>query len=328
MKITQELMKKLCTDMVRVRELDEKIIESLFEGKLTAFYHSVQGHEACGAGLCAALREGDYVFYNHRGHGIDKCLLRGMSAKQIIAEHYGRATGGAGGFAGFHYADLELGIPGMDGMVGGNLTVAAGAAIACQMRGKGQVVACVFGDGATGRGAFHEALLMSAAQKLPVVWSCENNLYQVGTPLKVSHPKEDLADFAHGYGMPSAIVDGMDVMAVYEAVEPAVERARAGKGPTLLEMKTYRFRAHAEGLIDKCTYGDGGLRPQKEIEAWKKRDPIRVFQDTLLEKGVLTAADIERIEREAKKEMEEAAEFALESAYPNPEDMSKALYAA
>jgi TPP-dependent pyruvate/acetoin dehydrogenase alpha subunit len=320
-------MKKFYTDMVRVRKLDEKIIQSLFEGKLMAFFHSCQGHEACGVGLCAALREDDYLYYNHRGHGIDKCLPRGMSAKEIIAEHYGRATGGGNGFAGFHFADMRLGIPGMDGMVGGNLTVATGTGIACQLRGTGQVVASCLGDGGTGRGTFHESMLMAATWKLPVVWFCENNLYQVGTPLKVSHPKEDLADFAYGYGIPSAIVDGQDVVAVYEAAQQAVERARAGEGPTFLELKTYRFRSHSEGSPDKCMYVEGGLRSQQEIEAWKKRDPIKMFRDRLFEEGILTEAEIDDIDHEAAEEMEEATRFASESPYPDPKNLSKALYA-
>jgi len=327
MKVTKKLMKKLYTDMVRCRKLDEKLIECLFAGELLTFFHSCQGQEAPGAALCALLREDDYLFYNHRGHGLNKCLPRGMSAREILAEHYGKATGAAGGFAGFHYSDMKLGIPGMGGMVAGETTLAAGVGIACQMRGKGQVVACCFGDGATARGPFHEAMLMASTWNLPVVWFCENNRYQQWTCLDKTHPKEDIADFAHGYDIPSLIVDGQDVIAVYEAVKPAIERARAGEGPTLLELKTYRYRPHVEGFPDYSVECEGGIRAEEEVDAWKKKDPIELFKNSLVKKGILTEHDIERIDREATEEMEEARRFSSESPYPNPEDLSKALYA-
>lgn len=326
-KIDKELMIKFYTDMVRLRTCDEKIIELLFAGKVLTFYHSGQGQEAPGVALIAALRGDDYIFYNHRMHGISKCLPRGMSAKSIISEHFGKNTGGARGFAGFHYCDMELGIPGMGGTVGGELTLAAGAGISAQLRGRGQVVVCCFGDGATGRGTFHEAMLMAAKWKLPVVWFCENNLYQQWTSMRVSHPKQDIADFAHGYGIPSDIVDGQDVIAVYEAVVPAIERARAGGGPSLLEVKTYRYRFHSEGGRDASSQDPGGIRPKEEIEGWKQRDPIKLFEGKLLKENILTEADIEKIHGGVIKEMEEAVLFATESPYPDPKDMDKALYA-
>ncbi len=328
MKITNETMIRMYTNMVRVRKLDEKTIECLFAGKLRTFFHSSQGQEAPGVALCAHLNKDDYLFYNHRGHGLNKCLPKGLSAREILAEHFGRATGGGRGFAGFHYSDISIGLPGMGGMVGGETTLAAGAGIACQLRGKGQVAVCCFGDGATGRGPLHEAMLMAAASKLPVIWFCENNLYAQWTCLNVSHPKEDLADFAQGYGMPSMIVDGQDVMAVYEAVGPAVERARSGKGPTFLEIKTYRYRPHAEGFPDYSVQCEGGVRPDEERESWLKRDPIELFRAALLEKDVLTQEDVDRIDREAAGEMEEAEKFAADSPWPNPADFDKALYAA
>ena len=326
-KVTKELLIKFYTDMVRIRKLDEKIIQGVFAGKVLTFYHSCQGQEAPGVALCAHLKEDDYLFYQHRGHGLNKCLPRGMSAIAILAEHYGKATGGSGGFAGYHYSDMKLGIPGVGGMVGGEFTLASGVGIACKLRGKGQVVICNFGDGATGRGTFHEAMLMAATWKLPVIWFCENNRYQQFTCISLTHPKEDLTDFAYGFGIPSATVDGQDIMAVYEAVQPAIERARSGKGPTFLEIKTYRFRSHSEGYPDFSVQSSEGVRPQEEIEAWKRRDPIKLFREDLLGRGILKEADFEKIEREAEEEMEEADRFSSESPYPNPEDMSKALYA-
>jgi len=327
MELSKENMVKLYTDLVRVRKLDEKMIECLYAGKVLTFFHSGQGQEAAGVALNALLREDDYVFYHHRGHGISVCLPRGLSAKKILSEHFGKAAGGGCGFAGFHYSEIDLGIAGLGGMVGGELTLAAGAGIACRLRGKGQVVTSCFGDGATCRGTFHEAMILAATWKLPIIWICENNYYQAFSCLKLSHPKEDLADFAYGYGIPSAIVDGQDIMAVYEAVEPAIERARAGKGPTFLEVKTYRFRSHAEGMPDVSLQCEGGMRPPEEVESWKKRDPIKLFRDRLMELGLLTQSDVERIDRQATEEMVEAEQFAAECPYPDPAAFDKALYA-
>jgi TPP-dependent pyruvate/acetoin dehydrogenase alpha subunit len=250
-----------------------------------------------------------------------------MSAEAILAEHYGKVNGGAEGFAGFHYADLSLGIPGMGGMVGGEFTLAAGVAIAFQLRGAGQVAVCCFGDGATGRGTFHEAMLMSATWKLPVVWFCENNRYQQWTCIDVTHPKEDIVDFGGAYDIPSAAVDGQDVMAVYEAVAPAVDRAREGKGPTLIEAKTFRYRPHVEGFPDYSVGCQDGVRSEAEVKQWKERDPILLFKEVLLEHGVLSGADIEEIDRTAELEMDEAQRSSQEASYPGPEVLDRALYA-
>lgn len=324
MKITKEQQVKLYTDMVRVRKLDETLINGLFAGKVMGFYHSTQGQEAPGVAACALLRKDDYLFYTHRGHGVGKTLPKGVSATALIAEHYGKATGSCGGMAGFHTCEIELGIPGLGGTVGGEFTLAAGMGIAAKMRGKGQVVASFLGDGATGRGTFHTAMLMAANWKLPVVWICENNLYGQFVPISIAYPKENIADLAFGYGIPGVIVDGQDVIAVYEAVSTAVDRARAGEGPSLIECKTYRFRSHLEGFPD---FIGAGLRNEDEVETWKKKDPIELFKKNLLEQGILTGADIERIDREAAEEMEEAEKFASESPPPDPEILKKALYA-
>ena len=326
MEISRDLMMDFYTTMVRIRACDEKVIEKLYEGKLITFFHSCQGQEAPGTALGRSLNKDDYLYYNHRGHGLPKVLPKGLSVNAFVAEHYGRATGAAKGFAGFHNCDIDIGIPGMGGMVGGEATLAAGTALACKMRGKGQMTAIMFGDGATGRGPFHEALLMSATWKLPLVWCIENNLYQQWTCTTVSHPIDDLADFAHGYGMPSAIVDGQDVIACYEALQPAIQRAREGKGPTLLEFKTYRYRPHVEGFPDFSVQCEGGCRPVSEVEEWKKRDPIDLFEKVLLDKGVLKPADIEKIRKDADEEMEEACRFSENSPWPDPKDFDHALY--
>jgi len=324
MKLTKERQIKLYTNMVRVRKLDELMVNSLYGGKVVSFFHSQQGQEAIGVGACTFLRKDDYLFYTHRGHGLCEVISKGLPAKAFIAEHYGKATGGCNGIAGFHTCDLERGIFGLGGTVGGEFTLGAGAGLAAKLKGKGQFVAYFFGDGATGRGTFHTALLMSAYWKLPIVWLCSNNAMAQWVPTKVTYPKENLADLAFGYGIPAAVVDGQDVIAVYEAVQTAVEIAKAGKGPSFIEFKTCRFRAHLEGFPD---FSQCGLRSEEEVNAWKKRDPIILFREKLLKEGVLTQADIDKIAREAEEEVEEADRFATESPVPSPDILEKALYA-
>lgn len=328
MKMSKDLMVKLYTNMVRVRALEEKIIECLYAGKIATFYHSGAGQEAPGVALGALLKDDDYLYYQHRSHGINKCLPKGIDPKLIIAEHFGRATGGAGGIAGFHYAKPELGIFGFAGLVAGEITLATGAAMACQMNGRGQVTVSCFGDGATGRGTVHESMLMASTWKLPIIFFCENNLMAQWTHIRLTHPrKEDLSEFAHYYGMPSATVDGQDVIAVYEAVKPAIERARAGEGPSFLEIKTLRYAGHVEGLPDYSVEHQGGMRPPKEIEEMKKRDPIALYREVLLKKGIATEEEIKGIHEEAKTEMDEARKFAEESPWPARPDFDKLLYA-
>ncbi|TWJ17493.1 thiamine pyrophosphate-dependent dehydrogenase E1 component subunit alpha [Geobacter argillaceus] len=351
MHFDEELLRKLYVDMVRVRTLDKKMIECLMAGKLVSFYHSCQGQEAPGAGLCALLNDSDYIYYNHRGHGINKLLPKGMSAAKMLAEHYGRSTGGAKGFAGFHYCAPEIGIPGMGGMVGGELTLAAGTGLACQFRGEGQVVAVCFGDGATGRGTLHEAMLMAAKWKLPVIFFCENNDMAQFTTLNVTHSNTDVSAFATGHGIPATIVDGQDVLEVYAAVKVAVDRARAGEGPSFLEVKTARCKAHAEGLPDfsvicseggeRCAIRDtcrffpdqcseGGCRPRAAVKELVERDPIALLRGRLLGDGILTDEDLARIDREAQREMDEAAEFSERSpiATYEPGLFERTLYAS
>ena len=329
MELSKELLMKFYTDMVRIRKLDEVLIKGVYSGKVVSFYHSGLGQEAVGVATVATLKEDDYLFYNHRSHGTNKALPRGMSAESLIAEHYGKVNGCCKGLGGIVACNMKLGLPGFPGTVGGYFTVAAGMAIAAKMRGKGQIVVCDFGDGATGRGTFHTGMLMSANWKLPIVWLCENNLMGQWVPIKIAYPKENLADLAFGYGIPSAIVDGQDVIAVYEAVHEAVERVRKGGGPTFLECKTFRYRGHSEGRPIDFQAGVPGkpARDPEEIETWKKRDPIDLFREKLLKKGILTQANIERIDHEATHEMEEAEKLATESPISGPEILEKVLYA-
>ena len=324
MALTKEQLVLFYTNLVFARKTDETVVKGLQEGKVVSFYHSVQGSEAVGVGVCTFLRDDDYLYPHHRGHGIAYIIGKRASVKGFLAEHYGKATGMAGGIAGFHGVDAEHGILGAAGTIGSQFPVSVGWALAAKKNGKGQVTVCGFGDGSSNRGTLHEAMNLAAVWKLPIVWVCENNLYAQFMPLKDAYPREDIADLAAGYNMPGVIVDGQDVIAVHEAVQAAVERARAGEGPSLLECKTYRYRVHSEGSPD-ISHIDP--RPAEEIEAWKKRDPIKLFQKQLLEQKVITKADIERIDAEVTAEVAEIEKFALESPEPDPAILQKVLYA-
>jgi len=247
MTLEKEQLVTLYTNMVRARKADEVIVKGLSEGKVVSFYHSGQGEEAVGVGGCAFLRKDDYIYAQHRGHGIAHVLSKGASPKGFIAEHYGKATGACGGIAGFHFAEPELGMFGGAGTIGSTFPMALGWGLAAHKRGQGQVVLAFFGDGASNRGTLHEAMNLASVWKLPIVWVCHNNLYAQFMPIKDAYAKEDIADLAAGYGMPGVVVDGQDVIAVHETVQAAVERARNGEGPSLVECKTYRYRSHSEG---------------------------------------------------------------------------------
>jgi TPP-dependent pyruvate/acetoin dehydrogenase alpha subunit len=237
----------------------------------------------------------------------------------LLAELFGKRTGYSKGKGGRHIADLEHGVFGKSGTIGGHAPVAVGLATAIQIRGGDQVVMSLFGDGASNRGTTHESVNMSAVWKLPIVWVCENNGYAGMSPVAMSTAAKDVADIAGSYGIPGVTVDGNDVLAVFEAAQEAIGRARAGEGPSLVETKTYRVRAFAEGAVD--------ARDPDEVEAWKRKDPIESFRRRLLERGVLTEEQVASIQEEAEKEMEAARAFAEESPFPEPEEAFEDLYA-
>jgi len=324
MALEKEQLIRLYTNLVRARKLDETVVKGIAEGKTVAFFHSGQGEEAVGVGGCTFLRQDDYIYPHHRGHGVAHAISKGMSPKSFLAEHFGKATGSAGGIAGFHAAEPEIGIMGSAGTIGSQFPVSLGWGLAAKKSGKGQVVVCFFGDGSSNRGTMHEAMNAAALWKLPIVWVCHNNLYAQFMPIKDAYPKENIADLAAGYGMPAAVVDGQDVVAVHEAVQAAVARARAGEGPTLVECKTYRYRAHVEGVPDVSHVEP---RPAEEVEAWKKRDPILLFRDRLLSQGILSQDDVERVDREVAAEIEAAERFAMDSPVPDPAILNQLLYA-
>lgn len=295
----------LYTRMVRIRQFEEKAARLYEQGLLPGFLHSSVGQEAVAVGVCGALRKDDYITSTHRGHG--HIIAKGAGLDRMFAELYGRETGFNRGLGGsMHIMDFELGVLGANGIVGAGIPIAAGAGLSIQLRGTDQVAVAFFGDGAINTGAFHEGINLAAIWDLPCVFVCENNLYAESTPQEYVLRIPALTERARGYGIPGELVDGNDLVAVYDAARRAVERARAGKGPTLLECRTYRWYGHYIG--DPAVY-----RPQEEVEYWKARDPIPRFEAWMKEHVGFDDADREAVWQAVAAEVEAAVKFAEES---------------
>ena len=319
MAIKKEKLIDMCRTMVRIRTFEERVSKEFAAGNIPGFVHLYIGEEATATGVCANLRTDDYITSTHRGHG--HLIAKGGRTDQMMAELYGKKSGYCKGKGGsMHIADTELGILGANGIVGAGIPIAGGAALSAQMRGTGQVVICFLGDGASNRGTFHEGVNMAACWDLPIVYIIENNLYAEKTRISDTSKVANLADRASAYGIPDVTVDGNDVTAVYEAVGAAVARARKGEGPTLVECKTYRWHGHFEG--DAQTY-----KPKEEVEEWMKKDPIAMFRKQLIEMGILTEQDADRITQEVNEEIDKAVKFAEESPFPAPEEALEDVFA-
>lgn len=318
-KYNQETILKFYKEMFRIRTFDNMAAKLFSQGFLAGNIHTCVGQEATAVGTCQALKPGDFITATHRGHG--QCLAKGGDPKLMMAELFGKASGYCGGKGGsMHIADIDLGILGANGIVGAGIPLATGSALASKIKGTDEVSVCFFGDGSSNQGTFHESLNMASAWKLPVVFVCENNLYAVSVSFQRVSNVEYIADRAVAYGIPGAIVDGNDVFAVYEAVEQAVERARAGEGPTLIECRTYRQRGHYEG--DPMVY-----RSKEEMTEWKMRCPIALLRSELLR--IYPAHDVKllHIETEVSKEIEDAVDFAKSAPYPEKGDVLTDVYA-
>jgi len=305
--------------MLTIRFFEEKVFELYGQNLVPGTIHLYAGEEAVAVGVCANLRRDDYITSTHRGHG--HCIAKGAKLGKTMAEILGRRTGYCKGKGGsMHIADFSIGMLGATAVVGAGIPIATGAGLSIKLRRTDQVVACFFGEGASNQGAFHEGINLAAVWGLPVVFVCENNLYAMGTRQSRVMTIENIADRASAYGIPGVMVDGNDVLAVYEAARVAVERARSGEGSTLIECKTYRQKGHSR--FDAAAY-----RPKEEVESWMKKDPIARFQTKLSGMGVLTDAVAQKMVQEAKKAVDEATEFALESPFPEPEEASEDVYA-
>ncbi|KAA3661020.1 MAG: thiamine pyrophosphate-dependent dehydrogenase E1 component subunit alpha [Chloroflexi bacterium] len=304
--------------MVKVREFELRAINERRAGLIPGFIHSCVGQEATAVGACAALNQNDVITSTHRGHG--HLVAKGGEPKYMMAELAARSTGYCGGKGGsLHMTDFDLGILGANGIVAGGIPMAVGAALAFQMRGESRVAMSFFGDGAVNEGAFHEAANLAGLWKLPIIFFCENNLYGEGTPQDKQAPVKDLSRRAEGYNFPGVIVDGNDVVAVFEATQTAVSRARAGEGPTFIEGKTYRYRGHYEG--DPMIY-----RSPDELKAWREKDPIASFRNRLLGEDVVGEGKITAVNQEIQTLLDEAVEFAANSPEPAPETAMAGVY--
>jgi TPP-dependent pyruvate/acetoin dehydrogenase alpha subunit len=308
-----EILKSLYRKVSLIRRFEDRVYRLFLEGEIPGTLHQYQGQEAVAAGVCSTLRLNDWVTSTHRPHG--HALAKGVITREAMAELYGKATGCCAGKGGsMHLGDPNVGMLPAIAIVGGGNTIVTGLALAMKLRKTDQVAVCFFGEGATNEGAFHEGLNFSAVEQLPVVWVCENNLYGASTPFGRVSLVPDVADRAKVYGIPSQIVDGMDAVAVREACAAAVERARTGGGPTLLECKTYRFTGHSRSDAR-------GYRTREEEQQWAQRDPLVVLAARLDEQTVA------RLEAEVKAELDEAVEFARASPHPDPESALEHVYA-
>jgi pyruvate dehydrogenase E1 component alpha subunit len=309
-KLTKESKVKMLKDLITIRRFEERTIQMYAAGEFGGYLHPYVGMEAIAAGACAAIEEKDYIVSTHRGHG--HCIAKGADLNKMMAELLGKVTGYCKGRGGsMHIADTELKMLGANGIVGGGIPISIGAGFGAKMRGDGEVVLCFFGDGASNNGVFHEALNMTAIFKLPVVYICENNLYAISMCSLDSVACEDIGKRACAYGIPGHIIEGSDPVEVYDTVKKAVKHARDGKGPSLIEAKTYRFYGHHPN--DPAEY-----RTKEEAEYYKKeKDPLINFKKVMVKEKVLTKKEIEKMEKNIIEEVENAVDFAHES--PEPE---------
>jgi len=305
--------------MVRIRVFEDRVAKEFAAGKIGGFVHLYSGEEAVAVGACANQTDADFITSTHRGHG--HLIAKGGKSDKMMAELFAKKPGynkGKGGS--MHIADVEIGILGANGIVGGGIPIAAGAALSAQTRGTDQVAIGFLGDGASNTSRFHEGVNLAACWKLPVVYVIENNGYAESTKIATTCRLTNVADRAISYGIPGVTVDGNDVLAVYEAVGEAVARARRGEGPSIVECKTYRYHGHFEG--DPLNY-----RTEKEVEEWKLKDPIVKFRNKLAEMGALSKEGADKIDQEINKEIDDAVKFAEESPLPAPEEALEDVYA-
>jgi acetoin:2,6-dichlorophenolindophenol oxidoreductase subunit alpha len=304
--------------MVTIRSFEERVAKLFADGRIPGFVHLYAGEEAVAVGLCAQLDDRDYITSTHRGHG--HCIAKGVPLGEMMAELFGKAGGSCKGKGGsMHIADVSRGMLGANGIVGGGPPLACGAGLTIKQRGTGGVVVCFFGDGAAEQGTTHEGMNLAAIWKLPVVFVAENNQFAESTPVGYHCAATSIADRAAAYNMPGVLVDGYDVVAVHEAAAEAVERARRGDGPSLIEAKTWRYFGHFEG--DQITY-----RTAEQSAAYREHDPLTWFAKQAVDRGLLTAEEVEQRDRAAEAAVDEAIEFADRSPLPAAEEALTDVY--
>jgi pyruvate dehydrogenase E1 component alpha subunit len=301
-----------------IRRFEERVNELYLQGRIPSTLHLYIGQEAVATGMCANLRQSDYVLSTHRPHG--HSLAKGVAPREIMAELFGKVTGCCRAKGGsMHVGDIDVGVLPAIAIVGGNIPIASGVGLATKMQGAGNVAVAFFGDGAANEGAWHEGMNIAAIWDLPVIFVCENNLYAASTPFSVAFKIEHVADRAAAYGMPGVTVDGNDVLAVYRAGRKAIERARRGEGPTLIECLTYRLCGHSRS--DPRTY-----RSREEEEEWSEHDPLPRFRRWLQEQGIQTAEQLDTINEEVEGTIDEAIEFAEQSPAPDLSELYEDVF--
>ncbi|WP_026683426.1 thiamine pyrophosphate-dependent dehydrogenase E1 component subunit alpha [Heyndrickxia coagulans] len=319
LQLTKEKAQWMLQKMFEIRKFEDKVHEVFATGILPGFVHLYAGEEAVAVGVCAHLNDQDMITSTHRGHG--HCIAKGCDLKGMMAEIYGKATGLCKGKGGsMHIADLDKGMLGANGIVGGGFPLACGAALTAKVKKTSNVSVCFFGDGANNHGTFHEGINLAAVWKLPVIFVAENNGYGEATPFHYASSCKTIADRAVAYDIPGVRVDGKDIVAVYQAAKEAVERARNGEGPSLIECVTYRNYGHFEG--DAQTY----KAEAEKAKQLNEKDAIVQFKKFVLEQNLFSEADINSLEQKVEQEIEEAVKFGEESPYPDPSELLKDVY--
>ncbi|HHE04971.1 MAG TPA: pyruvate dehydrogenase (acetyl-transferring) E1 component subunit alpha [candidate division WOR-3 bacterium] len=318
--LSKERILKMYQDMLKIRYFENEIVNVYSRGLMPGLAHLYIGEEAVAVGVCANLTERDFAVSTHRGHG--HLIAQGADLKKMMAEVLGKETGYCKGKGGsMHIMDIKKGILGANGIVGAGIPIATGSAYSAKLRGTDQVTISFFGDAASNQGTFHESINMAAAWKLPVVYVCENNLYGISVDIRKVTATKDIAIRAKAYNIPGVAVDGNDVLEVYRVTKEAVERARKGEGPTLIECKTYRWKGHHVGDPGRV------YRSEKEFEEWKEHCPLKTFRARLIKEKIFSEEELNLIEKDTKKIIKEAVDFAVQSPYPNENEVYEDLFA-
>ena len=310
--------------MLRIRLCEEGLVDPILQREVQTPCHLYSGEEAIAVGLCASLTDDDYVFGNHRSHG--HFLAKGGRMEEMLAEIFCRETGASRGRGGsMHLIDPAKGMMGSVPIVAGTISLAVGAALAASIRKEKRVAVTFFGDGATGEGVLYESLNFASLKKLPIIFACENNYYATHMPIDECRPNRNISKIAEPFGMKSVVVDGNDVLAVYEAGQEAIQQCRSGNGPVFMEFLTYRFRGHV-GPDDNIQGCHTDIRPAEEINEWLLRDPITLLEKYLLENGLMDAGSLDRIRKETEQDVSEAFAFARNSPKPRQEELTAYVY--
>lgn len=317
MAVSNEMLVKIYTNMVRSRLFDEQMMHNVRQGGMAATWHCGMGHEGANCAAVSQLRPDDFVTYTHRGCYV--WLSKGLSMREIMAEFYGKETGCAHGKGGTHIVNMSLGVFGRSGTQGGHMPLMTGAAWAAQVRGKGQVAMVWFGDGCACRGTLHESINHAAVYKLPIIYCCENNGLAMAVRTDHSWAIQDISALASAYGVPAVTIDGTDAIASAEAADAAISNARAGKGPSFIEFKVVRILGHSG--FDPQIY-----RTKEELAEARRKDPVPKMRDALVGRGVLTQADVDKIQADAVEEVADALKFAQMSPYPSVESAFTGVY--